>query len=184
VPSDLISAGFSLISFDLPCHGADASDPNPLLCWRHRLEAGDFDLFTRFCAGFSATLDELGVTEFSIVGQSRGAYIATICTAHEPRVRNLLLIAPLTDLQRLWEFDGYSVDQDLFNLKRYAPYVRNRNILVRVNSVDDRVGTNAALGFGSLVGAELDVIDFIGHEVPNDGRVTTWLIENTASTGE
>src|SRR5689334_14255434 len=45
-PSDLISAGFSLLALDLPCHGADATEPagQELVCWRKRLESGDRQL--------------------------------------------------------------------------------------------------------------------------------------------
>jgi len=176
VPADLIGAGFSLLSMDLPCHGADQDVENPLVCWQTRIEAGDADIFRRFCGDLSAVLNDLGATDVSIVGQSRGGYVATVCAAYDTRIRNLALIMPVTDLQRLTEFDGYSVDQTVFGLAQYDRFLADRSILVRIGADDTRVGTDAVASFATSVGAELVLVGEAGHDIHNNGEVAAWLV--------
>lgn len=175
-PSDLISAGFSLLALDLPCHGADATEPagQELVCWRKRLESGDRQLFTRFCTGLSAVLDHLGAPEAYVVGQSRGAYVAVVCAAADRRLRRLVLLKPVTDLTRLTEFNGFDPGPD-FLLTRYQSALADRSILVRIGNADTRVGTDAAIQFAQTVGATLRVVDIPGHDLPEDGSTVEWL---------
>lgn len=174
VPSDLLGAGFSLLALDLPCHGADATEPAKfeLTCWRKRIEAGDTELFRKFCSGLSLVLDQIGATEVSVVGQSRGGYTAVTCAAYDERIRNIALLSPVTDLQRLTEFDGYAVDQEVYGLAQFVPYLAGRHIMIRIASDDSRVGTDAAVAFGKLVNAEIRLVDFVGHVPPEDGSTT------------
>ncbi len=176
IPSELIGAGYSLLALDLPCHGADAGTSSPLSCWRHRIEGGDTEIFTRFCAGLSAVLDEIGATEVSVVGQSRGGYMAVTCAAYDLRIRNLALIMPVTDLQRLYEFDGYTVDEAMFGVDQYLPYIEDRDMLVRISKFDDRVGTDLAVSFADRAHAELQLVDEPGHSIADDGHTAAWLL--------
>jgi pimeloyl-ACP methyl ester carboxylesterase len=177
IPTDLQSAGFTLLSMDVPCHGADA-DPgygDALQCWRHRLETGDTDMFLRFCAQLSQVLDEIGAKDVSVVGQSRGGYVAATCAAGDPRIKRLALIAPVTDLMQLEEFQGAGIDQTFFSLDQYKPDLVSDEILVRIGNDDTTVGTAAAVHFGTLVGADMEVVDVPGHVPPDNGATTLWL---------
>jgi pimeloyl-ACP methyl ester carboxylesterase len=82
VVPQLESAGYSIVTLDLPCHGADGVDvpavpPGSgeslnLLCIAQRIAAGDQDIFLRFCSQLSDALDSLGVSSAAILGVSRG----------------------------------------------------------------------------------------------------------------
>lgn len=172
VVPDLKAAGFSLLTFDLPCHGRDAEqDIPPLRCWRNRIERGDTEIFRRFCSQLSASLDTLGARDVRVVGQSRGAYVAVTCAAMDKRITALALLMPVTSLQRLAEFDGLSVDQSRFGLP--AVYVPT---YIRIGKADERVGTDAAVAYGHRIGAKIDIVDVVGHETAEDGSTTRWLL--------
>jgi len=181
VPSSLISAGYKLLALDLPCHGAD-EDPNlpplhQLTCWRNRIEAGDSQIFTRFCDGLSDVLDELDVEQVFVVGQSRGGYVGAVCAARDARIRKLVMLAPVTDLDRLSEFSGYRVDQAIFGLGRFADTLKTIDVRVRIGNDDTRVDTASAVAFAQSVNADLDLVDFSGHVPPEDGSTVRWLGE-------
>jgi len=172
----LLSAGYSVMSLDLPCHGADAEPGvQPLVCWAQRIAAGDKDLFLSFCAGLLGVLNELGSPQIGIVGISRGAYVAITCAAYDENFRDLALEIPVTDLNYLTEFKWLPVDETLFGTDQYAPYIRNRFILVRIGKDDTRVGTALAVAFAHKVGATLQLTDAVGHDVAEDGSTITWL---------
>jgi pimeloyl-ACP methyl ester carboxylesterase len=112
IHTDLISAGYTLLALDLPCHGADAEPgDDPLGCWRRRIAGGDHELFRRYCAGLAAVLDELKLTNVRVLGLSRGGYLAITCAAYDLRLQDIALIAPVTNLANLFEFNGFKVDQ-------------------------------------------------------------------------
>lgn len=172
----LLSAGYRIASLDLPSHGEDAHESEtPLVNWRTRIEGGDTTLFTNFAAGLSRVIDTLRVNDVSIVGQSRGGYVAAICAALEPRVKRIVMLAPVTDLQRLTEFDGYTVDQDVFGLGQYTAVLSGKAIYIRIGNNDERVGTDAAEAFAADVGAQIEIVDEPGHGVTDDGEVAAWL---------
>jgi hypothetical protein len=172
----LLSAGYSVMSLDLPCHGADAQPGvQPLDCWAQRIAAGDKDIFLDFCAGLSGVLDQLGVSQVAIVGVSRGSYVAITCAAYDDRFRDLALEIPVTDLNYLTEFKSLPVDETLFGTNQYVPYIMDRFNLVRIGKDDTRVGTSLAVAFARKVGATLELTDAVGHAVAEDGSTITWL---------
>jgi hypothetical protein len=171
-------AGFTLLSLDLPCTGADLSgnDATQVLgCWRDRIEFGESDMFVRFCEKLSAVLDKLGVAEAGLVGESRGAYLAATCAGYDARMHRLVLLKPVTDLQVLLEFGGYTVDQQLLGLGQYQAALRGRPILMRIGPRDDRVDTSSAIAFAQSIGAEIQLVECEGHELPEDGTTVRWL---------
>lgn len=173
----LLAGGFSVLSLDLPCHGADAiPGVAPLDCWRERIDQGDSNLFTDYCAGLAAVLDKLGAVEASAIGISRGGYVAITCAAYDPRLTKLALIAPVTDLAYLTEFNGDDVDEQEFGTAQYIPYLQDRRILVRVGRDDTRVGTDLVVEFANLVHADLEYTDGAGHDTSDpSGATVAWL---------
>jgi hypothetical protein len=177
--SRLLSAGYSVMSLDLPCHGADAElGVRPLDCWARRIFAGDADIFLNFCAGLIAVLNQLDVSSVAIGGISRGAYVATTCAAYDARFHDVVLEIPVTDLNYLTEFKSSPVDETQFGIDRYVPYLRDRAILVRIGRNDTRVGTDLAEAFAQKVGATLELTDVVGHATAEDGSTIAWLLEH------
>ena len=177
----LLANGFSVLSLDLPCHGANAiPGVSPLVCWRERIDAGDSNLFTDYCAGLAAVFDKIGASEASVIGISRGGYVAITCAAYDPRLTKLALIAPVTDLAYLTEFSGDDLNEQEFGTAQYIPYLLDRRILVRVGRDDTRVGTDLVVAFANQVHAELEYTDGPGHDTvdPNEATVA-WLISIT-----
>lgn len=172
----LRAAGYPLMSLDLPCHGAQATSASPLYCWRTTIERGDFDIFNRFCRAISAELDRIGATNVVGVGQSRGGYIGAVCAAYDPRFTKLIMLKPVTDLQRLTEFDGYRVDQSLFGLGQYRTALRRIPVSIIIGGDDTRVGTDAAQAFAELVGAEIEIAPSPGHGLPRNGYTAAWVL--------
>jgi pimeloyl-ACP methyl ester carboxylesterase len=168
----LEKAGFSVVTLDLPCHGSDAPwrhRHDALGCWRRRIEAGDREIFTRFAAQVSDVIDQLHVTSITAVGISRGGYTALVCAAHDPRITKLALIAPVTDLWRLSEFQGLPRSPALDAPIPHVP------TLIRIGKHDTRVGTDAAENFAHHIGATLQLLDIQGHNAPEDGSTVKWI---------
>ena len=172
----LRAEGYELFSMDLPCH----SGPNPgtLLCWRTSIEGGDSDLFGRFCRELSSELNRQGVTKAIAIGQSRGGYVATTCASYDFRFSKILMLKPVTDLQKLSEFDGYAVDQSLFGLDRYVPALLGRPISIIIGENDTRVSTESAQDFAELVGADIDIVDSFDHLLPDNGVTAKWVLDH------
>ena len=175
----LLDAGYSVLSLDLPCHGADAEPGvQPLDCWAQRIAAGDKDIFLSFCAGLFGVLNELGATQVGVVGVSRGSYVAITCAAYDERFRDLALEIPVTDLNYLTEFKSLPADESLFGTVQYVPYLLDRANLVRIGKDDTRVGTSLAVTFAQEIGAKLELTDAVGHDVDEDGSTITWFQAN------
>jgi pimeloyl-ACP methyl ester carboxylesterase len=173
----LLSAGYSVMSLDLPCHGADAEPGvEPLDCWAQRIAAGDEDVFLRFCAGLLAVMDYRDVSSAGMVGISRGAYVGITCAAYDQRFPSLVLGIPVTDLNFLTEFESHPVDPAVFGTDQYVPYLGNRNSLVRIGKHDERAGTSLAVAFSEKIGATLVLTDAVGHVLAEDGSTIDWLL--------
>jgi alpha-beta hydrolase superfamily lysophospholipase len=176
--ADLSDAGFGMLAIDLPCHGDDAEDIQPLACWRRRIESGDTQIFLRFCAQLSAVITHLGLNEAFIVGESRGGYVAAVCTARDMRITKVALLKPVTNLQLLAEFSDYSVDRRIFGLASTVRELSNRPAMLRIGTNDTRVGTASAIRYGTAIGAEIQVVESEGHKLIDDGTTTAWLLKD------
>jgi pimeloyl-ACP methyl ester carboxylesterase len=175
ISADLRRHGYTVTAFDLPCHSEGRTD-NGLECWRERLEAGETDIFEAFCNELSEEITRLNYRRIQIVGVSRGGFIAAICAAMDERITELGLIAPVTDLSVLTEFDGFAGDVDL-TLGTYVPALKHRNIMIRIGRSDDRVSTASAQAFAGAVKAELQILDVEGHSAPDPtGEMADWLV--------
>lgn len=184
----LQAAGYAVLSLDLPCHGADAvnlpvappgESPN-LLCWAQRIAAGDDSIFLKFCAQLRDAMDGLGIERAEIVGVSRGGYVAITCASFDARFVAIALEAPVTDLNYLSEFKAQPVNGQLFNTEQYIRYLNWRPVLVRIGYDDTRVGTSLAEGFAEKVGAQLQVLNCVGHCAPEDGTTIKFFEQYTS----
>lgn len=172
----LLSAGYSVMSLDLPCHGADAeAGVQPLDCWAQRIANGDEEIFLRFCAELVAVMEHLDVSAAGMVGISRGAYVAITCAAYDERFLSLVLGIPVTDLNYLTEFKSRPADPIIFGTDQYVSYLDNRSSIVRIGKHDERVGTSLAVTFSEKIGATLVLTDAIGHDMAEDGSTIVWL---------
>jgi hypothetical protein len=182
IPSRLLSAGYSLMSIDVPCQGTNNptndTSGDSLACWAKRIAAGDKDIFLEFCSKLSSALDDIGRPVAGIVGISRVGYVAAVCGAQDYRLKNLMLLAPVTDLNFLYEFAPPLNAPEEFSLVPLYPQLREKNVLVRIGETDTRVGTALAADFAHDIGATLQMLTCPGHCSPEDGRTITWLEEH------
>lgn len=146
-----------------------------LCCSALRIAGGDSTIFVRFCAQLSAILDARDVTEAAIAGTSRGGYIAITCAAYEPRFSVIALNAPVTDLNYLTEFKDHPVDEALFNIEQYEPYIRGRWNFIRGDTDDTRVGSAGFEALAAALEAHTEFLPGSVHAPPEDGSTIAWL---------
>lgn len=171
----LIAEGYKVYSLDLPCH-FKGMENNGLDCWSERISAGEQSLLLDFCSEVSALIDTIGAARVQFVGVSRGGFVAYQCAALDDRVTEIAQVAPVTDLSRLREFEGTSLDPALFDLDQYAERLARKGVLIRIGNRDDRVGTDAAVHLGEMIGAEIELLDIDGHRAPDpDNVMAKWL---------
>jgi pimeloyl-ACP methyl ester carboxylesterase len=133
-------------------------------------------MFVNFCAKVSAAITQLEVGSIAAVGLSRGAYIAIRCAALDPRITALALLAPVTNLQRLEEFNGFKVDEQAFGVFQFRSRLSNRPTLLRMNRTDPRVGTDSALAFvDGFTHLTTQLLDGNGHGIPESTETAAWL---------
>lgn len=176
IPASLLASGYTIASLDQPAHGADATvGVQPLTEWRNRIQGGNTTMFTDFAKRVSRLIDEERVGDVSIVGQSRGGYCACFAAAQDTRIKRLFLTAPVTNLQSLTEFDGYTVNQTTFGLGQFTGALSAKAIKVRIHATDTRVSTSAAQTFATAVGAEFETVAGSGHVPTDTGQAAAWL---------
>jgi|SRR5215217_7853471 len=175
--ADMAQYGYSVRSFDLFCE----SDKQ-LTCWSWRVKQGETNFVNEFCQHIREVIDGWGNVYVQMAGTSRGGYVAATCAAQDDRIRALALIAPVTDLTELSEFDGVEVDPASFGLDRYAEALSKIPVMIRISQNDDRVNTAAAVRFGESVGAMIELLPDPGHRAPDPQQVMAkWLNENWQS---
>ena len=158
---------YQILALDLPCHSSAelaANNNSPITCWAERIKAGDDTLFLDFCSGLADVLDHLNIKSAAALAISRGGYVALTCAAYDTRIKTLVLLAPVTDLNYLTEFQVDKAPEDLFSLDQYVPYLQHRNILFRVGNDDTRISTQLVEDFSyKLPESQLEVVNEPGH---------------------
>ena len=149
--------GYVCVSLDLPCHGQDRGKDQPegIAGWRHRLDANQ-DLMSDFCRRGTEMLNFLvakGYTDpeqVAVTGTSRGGFSALHLAAHEPRIRCVAAMAPVTDLFVLTEFKGMTHPERaaVLSVSNLVNDLASRHIWLVIGDRDERVGTDNTIAFG------------------------------------
>ena len=177
----LAQKGFITVLIDAPAHGPDArpGEKAELAAWSERIGSGE-DLLADFLTRVRALLDTLvqrGVADprrMAVAGTSRGGFLAFHIAAHEPRVRCVAGISPVTELLRLREFDSCAQKDsaEKLSLVHLAPRLVSKPAWICIGNHDQRVGTDAAIAFARRVtAANLEhngqaPVDLVVHSTP------------------
>lgn len=193
IGTDLKQAGFTLAAVDAPCHGKDAikGKSTGLQCWSDRASESSADEF----AGFVSQLREVIVDirqrklantgDVTVIGVSRGGYLAFRAAAGIPDVTRVVAMAPVTDVFRLKEFDKSTANKDLYALKPYSKTLAQKHIFMQISNNDERVGTHEAvnLAMGIVSAASPKAADLTlmlsprkGHFTTNHDTAAQWVI--------
>jgi pimeloyl-ACP methyl ester carboxylesterase len=148
--------GFLSVGIDAPGHGEDVrpGEPAGLSAWRSRLEAGE-DFLATFEGRFTAVLDYLVKEGYSdahriaVCGSSRGGFLALHAAANDPRVRAIVVFAPVTDLLQVREFKGMKDPSaaSRLDVMDLAGKLAGRALCLSISYNDERVGTRHAIDF-------------------------------------
>jgi esterase FrsA len=141
-------------SIDLPAHENDRSPYEALASWAHDIEQGT-DIFTPF---FNQVMESItyGITnnlidpeQLGIAGLSRGGFLAIHLAALDPRLKAIVLFAPLTNLATSKDLRPIA-DHPLakkFNLEALTDTVTNKKIRFYMGNKDSRVDTKSCIDF-------------------------------------
>eukprot|EP00940_MAST-03C_sp_MAST-3C-sp2_P000906 g906.t1 len=148
VPRDWICA-----SLDLPSHGEEREpgEPEGIEGWRWRVDRGEniADTSNNRISALLKDLDRRGLADMeriAVSGISRGGFLAAHYAVFDARIVGLGMLAPVTNLTLLDEFDGYSGSlADSLSLIRpeYASRLIDRNIWAIIGDQDTRVYTDS-----------------------------------------
>lgn len=101
-------------------------------------------------------------------------------------ISNVVGLSPVTDLQRLKEFDKVKVDESIYGLEGKSHHIASLHIFVKIGSADDRVGTHETLrlveaitaaGGGKPVDLTLAVTSESGHVSAEHDRAAQRIID-------
>lgn len=205
IPDTLSKAGFIVASVDLPCHGNDAPGLMKRLaarrwghaidygldCWARRVAEDKGDIFAGFILRVGRVITDLQARNVATkgrviaVGVSRGGYLAFRLAISDPRITDVIALAPVTDLQRLREFAAVKVDESTYGLGRGSPILARKREFIQIGSNDDRVGTREVLrlvdGMAASAGAgRLDLTfllePLVGHATAEHERAAAWAL--------
>lgn len=156
----LAAEGVLSVVLDAPAHGGDAvpGEPSELSGWAHRVAEGK-PFLAPFLERASAALDHFVATgmadptRVAACGTSRGGFLAFQFAAHDPRIRCVGGIAPVTDLAALREFSGWNPPPPTAELAlaTLAPRLAGRPVWICIGNDDARVSTPRAIAFAEAV---------------------------------
>jgi len=215
VSEDLRKAGYVIASMDVPCHGRDTPKPfsrgevrfrdaiglnseTPVLldCWAAR--SVGYDMFSGYIKAVSRVITDIQRKKIAapgrviVVGVSRGGYIA-LRLAADPRITDIVALAPVTNLQTLEEFSKYQVDQSVYGLDGLATALTTKRTFFQIGSNDDRVGTLDVLRLvteikhraaANPVDMTLIMTPVDGHRSSEHERAARWVLGNASASGQ
>lgn len=194
----LADNGYSVAAIDVTCHGKDVQrhEKYGLDCWRARAESGQTNIFDGYMGRFSSVLADIAstkrtdTTRVTVLGVSRGGYLAMRAAAEVPEVAIVIALAPVTDLFKLREFEGAKAPKPLYSLKSFYPVIASKHLFLQINNDDDRVGTDQALALIKGVveaggDSSVDVTAIItprkGHSTSEHEAAANWALNSRKS---
>lgn len=158
----LADKGYFTVSLDLPCHGQDVrkGESSGLSGWKTRASKGE-DFVADITGKLGQVLDYLIAEKMadpektSVLGTSRGGFIALHFAAVDPRVKCAMGFSPVTDLAALSEFRGVE-EQALvkrLSLENQAAALAGRSIWIVIGDRDERVSTDKAVHLARALSA-------------------------------
>lgn len=193
-------AGFLSVSIDLPHHGTEEyakGNTASLAGWAKRVKAGE-NFVAEFTPKVSDVVDTLinegfaVADQITVVGTSRGGYMALHSAAAEPRLGRVICFAPVTDARELQEYDGLEDNElaDAMDTVHLAEALSEREVFICIGNGDERVGTDAAIATARAISAAASAREKIGqvwlHVLPSAGHrppaashamAAAWLLE-------
>lgn len=167
LPEKLSRHGYKVVHMHLPCNG-------DLECWAANAPKGDF--VAPFLKQMRQEIRYYGMRRVMVVGVSRGGYLA-LRSAELLEVTDILVMSPVTDLQRLQEFQTTPLPLS-YALQPSA--VAQKRVFLQIGSDDKRVGTDVALNFARDVmladgdDFTLNVRPTPGHTLPPEYEAFEW----------
>jgi pimeloyl-ACP methyl ester carboxylesterase len=157
----LHAQGWNVVSFDLPCHGADRrpGEPPEMKGWAARTRAGE-DWIAPFAAKARCVLDyavRKGLADparLAVAGTSRGGFMALQLAVRLPDLRAAAAFATVTDLTALYEFDGlHELPRvQAWRLESNADALAGRPVWLIIGEQDERVGTDRTVSLARSLG--------------------------------
>ncbi|AVD86178.1 S9 family peptidase [Pseudomonas sp. SWI44] len=179
----LSSKGYSIASIDVTCHGKDLKKKEKygLDCWRSRADNTENNVFDTYISNLKSTISDIAdknatdVKGITLLGVSRGGYIAMKAAAEIPEVSTVIALAPVTDIFRLREFDGSTASKSLYSLAPYYPELSKKHLFIQINNDDDRVGTAQAIALisGVTAAGSQGAVDLTAVLTPKKGHSTS-----------
>lgn len=175
--------GYSLAAIDAPCHGKDVGEKESagLECWRKRADSSSQDAFEGYISNLKDVINDIKVkgkantSDITILGVSRGGYLALKSAGEIDEVSTIIAMAPVTDIFRLREFDQSKAPRQLYGLNKYYPALAKKHIFIQINNNDDRVGSPEAMKFiaGVVAAADPKRADLTAVLTPVKGHSTS-----------
>lgn len=131
-----------IFSLTIPGHGPDLDPTKAISRWKELYDQG-LDPLSPFFAKAAQTIEQLAaqniLSKVAVAGLSRGAFCALHIAARTPLIRTVLGFAPLTDLNYLQEFAGFT--PRYLSLEPLIPKLCDRTIRFYIGNRDTRTGS-------------------------------------------
>lgn len=189
----LSAKGYSVAAVDVPCHGKDTSkkEGTGLECWRVRADKTSGNIFDSYITNLKSALGDVAdkhkarLANVTVLGISRGGYIAMKAAAEIPGINTVIAMAPVTDVFRLREFDNSKASKSVYSLTPYYQTLSKKHLFIQINNDDDRVGTTETLSLisGITKAGNPDAVDLTailtakkGHSTSEHEMAAAWAL--------
>ncbi|MGK3120441.1 alpha/beta hydrolase [Pseudomonas corrugata] len=179
----LAAKGYSVVAVDVPCHGKDTikKEGTGLECWRARADKTSGNIFDSYISNLNSVLGDVAdkhkarLVNVTVLGVSRGGYIAMKAAAEVPGIDTVIAMAPVTDVFRLREFDNSKANKSAYSLTPYYEALSKKHLFIQINNDDDRVGTTETLSLvsGITKAGNPDAVDLTAIVTPKKGHSTS-----------